>query len=55
MFERLKTRIAKRARYNRMVEEINSLTARDLADFNGDRTDMLRAAYQEVYGRVGAA
>ncbi|MGE0284309.1 MAG: hypothetical protein AB7P20_27340 [Rhizobiaceae bacterium] len=51
MFENLKNRIAKRARYNRMVSEINSLTARDLADFNGDRTEMLRAVYLDVYGR----
>ncbi len=51
MFENLKNRIAKRARYNRMVNEIRSLTDRDLADFNGDRTEMLHAAYQDVYGR----
>lgn len=51
MFETFKTRIAKRARYHRMVEEIKSLTPRDLADFNGDRQEMLRAAYTEVYGR----
>ena len=50
MFENLKNRIAKRARYNRMVDEIKSLTARDLADFNGNRAEMLRAAYHEVYG-----
>ena len=50
MFENLKKRIAKRARYNRMVSEINGLTARDLADFNGDRTEMLRAVYHDVYG-----
>jgi hypothetical protein len=42
---------AKRNRYNRMVSEIRGLTDRDLADFNGNRTDMLQAAYQEVYGR----
>ena len=51
MFNTFKARIAKRARYNRMVDEIKSLTERDLADFNGNRTDMLRAAYQDVYGR----
>jgi hypothetical protein len=51
MFENLKKRIAKRARYNRMVSEINGLTERDLADFNGDRTEMLRAVYLDVYGR----
>lgn len=51
MFNTIKARIAKRNRYNRMVEEINSLTQRDLADFNGDRTEMLRAVYADVYGR----
>lgn len=51
MFETLKNRIAKRNRYYRMVDEINGLTDRDLADFNGNRSDMLRAAYQDVYGR----
>lgn len=51
MFETLKTRLAKRARYNRMIDEIKSLTSRDLADFNGNREEMLRAAYTEVYGR----
>lgn len=51
MFENLKTRLAKRARYNRMVDEIKGLTQRDLADFNGNREEMLRAAYSEVYGR----
>ena len=48
---RARKAIAKRNRYNRMVEEINSLTQRDLADFNGDRTEMLRAVYTDVYGR----
>lgn len=43
--------MAKRARYNRMINEINGLTVRDLADFNGNRADMLRGAYDEVYGR----
>lgn len=51
MFENLKVRIAKRARYRRMIDEINSLTTRDLADFNGNRADMLSAAYDDVYGR----
>ena len=43
--------LAKRSRYNRMVKEIRGLTDRDLADFNGNRTDMLREAYRDVYGR----
>lgn len=48
---RARNAIAKRNRYNRMVDEINALTPRDLADFNGDRTEMLRAVYKDVYGR----
>lgn len=51
MFETFKTRIAKHNRYRRMVDEINGLTPRDLADFNGNREEMLRSAYSEVYGR----
>jgi len=51
IMSRARTAIAKRNRYNRMVEEINGLSERDLADFNGNRTDMLRAVYSEVYGK----
>jgi len=44
-------RAAKRRRYNQLVNEIMGMTSRDLADINGNRTDMLRSAYREVYGR----
>ena len=44
-------RVAKRRRYNQLVNEIMGMTSRDLADINGNRTDMLRNAYNEVYGR----
>lgn len=44
------TRIAKRRAYTRLVDEINGLTERDLADFGGDRSEMLYRAYQKVYG-----
>lgn len=44
-------RMAKRRRYNRMVDEILGMSHRDLADINGNRTDMLQHAYKEVYGR----
>jgi len=47
----IKDRLAKRARFRRMIDEINSLTNADLTDLRADRTDMLRSAYQEVYGR----
>lgn len=45
-----KESIAKRRRYNALVAEIQSLTSRDLADFNGNRSEMLYHAYREVYG-----
>ncbi len=45
-----RTRLAKRRRYNELVTEILSLSDRDLADMNGNRTDMLRHIRQDVYG-----
>lgn len=50
LVNRTRSRIEKRRRYNRLVAEINSLTDRDLADFNGDRSEMLHSAYREIYG-----
>ena len=44
-------RLAKRRRYNQLVNEIMGMSSRDLADINGNRTDMLRYAYRDVYGR----
>jgi uncharacterized protein YjiS (DUF1127 family) len=46
-----KGRLAKRMQYNRVVDEIQALTQRDLADMGADRTDMLRRTYQDFYGR----
>ena len=46
-----KNRFAKRIRYNRLVDEIQALTPRDLADMGADRGEMLRHAYLDVYGR----
>lgn len=45
-----KDRIAKRRRYNALVAEIQSLTPRDLADMNGNRSELLYHAYREIYG-----
>lgn len=42
--------MAKRRRYNDMVEEIMRLSDRDIADFNGDRYEMLSHVRREVYG-----
>jgi hypothetical protein len=44
-------RVAKRRRYNQLVGEIMGMTSRDLADINGNRSDMLHYAYKEVYGK----
>ncbi len=46
-----RARVAKRRRYNQLVDEIMSMTQRDLADINGNRADMLADARHEVYGR----
>ena len=43
-------RIAKRRHYNRLANEIASLSQRDLADLRADRGEMLRHAYKTVYG-----
>jgi uncharacterized protein YjiS (DUF1127 family) len=50
LITRTRSRFARRVRYNRMVDEIQSLTHRDLADMGANRDDMLRHAYLEVYG-----
>lgn len=50
MITRTKDRIARRRRYNDLVSEILSLSERDLADMNGNRTEMLRHVRQQVYG-----
>lgn len=46
-----RSRLAKRMQYNRIVDEIQALTQRDLVDMGADRGDMLRRAYQDIYGR----
>jgi hypothetical protein len=42
--------LAKRKRYNQLVGEINSLTDRDLADMNGNRSEMLHHARKQIFG-----
>ena len=51
LINRTRDSIARRRRYNRMVDEIQGMSQRDLADINGNRTEMLRGAWAEVYGR----
>jgi hypothetical protein len=43
-------RITKRRQFNRLADEIASLSSRDLADLRADRGEMLRHAYQKIYG-----
>jgi hypothetical protein len=50
LVSRARDGLAKRKRYNQLVNEIQSLTDRDLADIRGNRTDMLRAARKQIYG-----
>lgn len=50
LISRAQDRIAKRRRFNRMANEIASLSPRDLADLRADRSEMLRHAYNEIYG-----
>jgi hypothetical protein len=50
IINRAKDQYAKRQRYNRLVAEIQGMTSRDLADINGNRSEMLHHAYREVYG-----
>jgi hypothetical protein len=50
LIAKLKLSLAKRAKYQQLVKEIQSLTDRDLSDMRADRTDMLFEAYRQVYG-----
>ena len=49
-FKETRTHLAKRKRYNQLVNEINALSDRDLADFNGNRVEMLYNARKEIFG-----
>ena len=51
LYNNARGRIAKRRRYNRLVEEIQGLTQRDLVDMGADRSEMLRHAYRDIYGK----
>jgi uncharacterized protein YjiS (DUF1127 family) len=42
--------LAKRKRYLQMVNEINSLSDRDLADMRGSRAEMLHHARKQFFG-----
>ncbi len=46
-----RNRLARRMKYNQLVDEIQALSQRDLADMGADRGEMLRQAYHDIYGR----
>ena len=45
----IRARLAKRAKYRRLVAEIRSLSENDLADLRADRGDLLREVHREIY------
>jgi hypothetical protein len=47
---RARENIAKRKRYNQLVNEINGLTERDLADMRASRSEMLYQVRKQIYG-----
>ena len=51
LIQNAKGRIAKRRKYNRLVDEIQALTYRDLIDMGANRSEMLHQAYLYIYGR----
>ncbi len=53
LFGKTLDRLERRRRYVRLVEEIQGMSNRDLADIRGNRAEMLRHAYLEVYGGAG--
>jgi hypothetical protein len=42
--------LAKRKRYNQLVDEINGLSERDLADMRASRSEMLYQVRRQIYG-----
>jgi hypothetical protein len=54
LFAQLKSRLAKRAEFRRLVGDINSLSTNDLIDMRANRAEMVHQAYLEVYGNGDA-
>lgn len=50
LISRARDSLAKRRRYNQLVNEIHSLSDRDLADLNANRVDMLQQVRKQIYG-----
>jgi hypothetical protein len=51
LIQNAKGRIARRRKYNKLVDEIHALSNRDLIDMGAERSEMLHQAYQYIYGR----
>ena len=50
LIARFQESLAKRARYRRLVAEIEGMSHRDLVDMRADKGDMLADAYRQIYG-----
>lgn len=55
LIARIKDRAEKRARYLRIIKQIDEMTDRDLADIRGNKDEMRRHAYLEIYGQQANA
>jgi len=47
---RARDSLAKRKRYNQLVNEIHGLSERDLADMRASRSEMLYQVRRQIYG-----
>lgn len=54
LFTALKRRIENDRQYRRLIEEIESLNARDLQELRADPIEMRRQAWISVYGQARA-
>ena len=50
LLSRARNGLAKRKRYNQLVNEIHGLSDRDLADIRASRSEMLYQARKQIYG-----
>ncbi len=51
MFNILKSRMARRVHYRRIVAEIRAMDQRELLDIGATRDEMLRGAFDELHLR----
>lgn len=51
MFNSLRTRLEKRAQYNRTLNELRSMPVETAADLDISTADFSAIAYQAVYGK----